>query len=209
MSTSLFLTVTWLLPLALFLLWYGGRGRPLSAQELEGFMAELGRDAQSPQQAALLAEVRTLAANDDGREFVMQNLARYRDQAAYPPGHEHLGPSARAADQRYGRRIIPHLLRYGNVPVFIARRVGSFIEPAGGAEPWHYVAMVRYRSRRDFLRFACAISRHDIAMHKWAALESTHVFPVHPVLSLIAVRAAVAVLLLALALALRVAGMGI
>ncbi len=68
----------------------------------------------------------------------------------------------------------------------------------GGGEDWHYVAMVRYRSRRDFLHFALAIERAGVSVHKWAALESTHVFPVQPLISLIFVRGAVAVLLAAL-----------
>ena len=55
--------------------------------------------------------------------------------------------------------------------------------------------MVRYRSRRDFLRFALAIERDDIVVHKWAAIEKTHVFPVQPLVSLIFVRGAVAALL--------------
>ena len=76
--------------------------------------------------------------------------------------------------------------------------MGSFIEPEG-ADAWHYVDMVRYRSKRDFLRFALNASRADIFMHKWAALEKTHVFPVKPLVSLIFVRASVAVLLALLA----------
>lgn len=173
-----------------FLWWYGGRGRPLTAAEIDAFMDELAAHAQGAGDATLLEQVRSLVANDDGGEFVMQNLARYRPKALYPAGHD-FGDDARAADRRYGRAIVPHLLRYGNLPVFIARRSGSFIEPEG-ADVWHYVAMVRYRSRRDFLRFALAIERHGIAMHKWAALEKTHVFPVKPVLSLVFVRGAVA-----------------
>ena len=47
----------------------------------------------------------------------------------------------------------------------------------------NYVAMVRYRSRRDFLDFALEIERGDIVMHKWAAIATTHVFPVQPLLS--------------------------
>ena len=205
MSSNLLFWLAWLLPFAAFVLWYGGRGQPLSAAEVEAFVTELKTRARGPLDAALIEEVRTLAAGDDGREFVMQNLARYREQAAYPEDMRQFGSDARAADHRYGKAIIPHLLRYGNVPVFIAKRTGSFVEPAQGADAWHYVAMVRYRSRRDFLRFACAIGRNDIAVHKWAALESTHIFPVQPVLSLLMVRGTVAVLPLLLALALRAA----
>jgi len=184
-----------------FLVWYGGRGKPLTAAEIEAFMTELEVLATEANKQDLLAGVRSLLAQDDGREFVMQNLVRYRAKALYPPGHEHLGDDPRAADRRYGKAIIPHLLRYGNVPVFIARRTGSFIEPAQ-AEAWHYVAMVRYRSRRDFLRFALSIERAaDIAVHKWAAIETTHIFPVRPVVSLILVRGAVGGLLALLAAA--------
>jgi hypothetical protein len=188
---------------AAFLVWYGGRGRPLSQEEVENFARELGAHARHPGSHVLLEEVRTLAAKDDGREFVMQNLVRYRPKALYPDGYG-FGDSPREADRRYGRAIIPHLLRYGNVPVFIARRCGRFAEPEG-ADDWNYVAMIRYRSRRDFLRFALSVERSDVTVHKWAAIEKTHIFPVQPILSLIFVRGAVAVLLTLLATVLAVA----
>ena len=91
-----------------FLFWYGGRGKPL----------------------------RALMLADDGREFVMQNMARYRAMAIYPPESPY-DDDPRAADRRYGKAIVPHLLRYGNVPIFIARRCGSFIEP-NDMVAWHY-----------------------------------------------------------------------
>jgi hypothetical protein len=124
----------------------------------------------------------------------MQNLARYRRKALYPPGYD-LGDDPRAADRRYAKAILWPLLKNGNVLVFVGRRSGSFIEPEG-ADAWHYVAMVRYRSRRDFARFALESSKANIFVHKWAAIEKTHVFPVKPLISLIMVRGTVAVMLL-------------
>jgi len=177
----------------LFLLWYGGSGKPLTKAEIDRFLQALASRAQGPEGEAMLAAIRTVVANDDGKEFVMQNLVRYRPKALYPPGYS-FDDDPRAADRRYGKAIVRHLLRYGNLMVFLARRSGTFIEPAG-ADAWHYVAMVRYRSRRDFLRFVLAIERNDIAVHKWAAIEKTHVFPVKPLVSLIFVRGAVAALL--------------
>jgi hypothetical protein len=187
------MAMVWAVLYLAFLLWYGGRGQALTASETEDFLARLAQRAQGPEAQRLLGEVRDLVAQDDGREFVMQNLARYRPRALYPPGHA-FGDDPREADKRYGRAIVPHLLRNGSVPVFIARRIGSFIQP-DGADHWHYVAMVRYRSRRDFLRFALAIEAGEISMHKWAALEKTHVFPVRPLVSLVLVRCTVGVLL--------------
>ena len=181
----------------LFLAWYGGKGKPLRPDEIEAFFNTLGKMDLSEGEKEIIPEIRRLLAKDDGQEFVMQNLVRYRPKALYPAGYSY-GDDARAADRRYGKAIILPLLRQGSLPVFIARRSGSFIEPEG-ADVWHYVAMVRYRSRRDFLRFALAIQQQDIAVHKWAALEKTHVFPVKPLVSLMLVRSSVAGLLAMLA----------
>ena len=196
MQASALIASTVVLAYVAFVLWYGGRGKPMDAAEVERFMQQLSGLTSTAHQQELLGEVRTLVAKDDGREFVMQNLVRYRARALYPAGSP-FGDDPREADKRYGRAIVPHLLRYGNVPVFIARRSGSFIQPAGSQE-WHYVAMVRYRSKRDFLRFALRIESANIAMHKWAAIETTQVFPVQPMVSLIFVRAAVAAVMIGL-----------
>ncbi len=176
-----------------FLLWYGGRGKPLTEAERADFVAKLRAGARGESAEQHLAEIAQLIERDDGREFVMHNTIRYRKQAMYPPGYEY-GPSAPAADRRYGKAIVPYLLRYGNLPVFIAKRSGRFIEPAG-IDCWDVVAMVRYRSLRDFLRFAVAITQDRIVVHKWAAIENTQVFPVRPLVSLILVRFTVGALL--------------
>ncbi|MCX7240509.1 MAG: hypothetical protein NTU86_08750 [Burkholderiales bacterium] len=178
-----------------FFLWWGGRGQPLSAAEIEHFFAAFDRLALTERDREMLPEIRELLKDDDGREFVMHNLVRYRPKALYPPGSPY-GDSAVEADRRYGRTIIGPLLRYGNLPIFVARRKGVFVEPAG-ADVWHMVAMVRYRSHRDFLRFALAITIKGTIVHKWAAIEKTHVFPLQPVISLFAVRLLVALAVVA------------
>ncbi len=190
MTLALAIAIPLLAVYGLFLVWYGGRGQPLSPAEIDQFMKELGAHTTDE---AVLQELQTLIAGDDGKEFVMQNLVRYRPKALYPPGYDY-GDDPRAADRRYGKAVIGPLLRHGSLILFVAKRSGTFIEPEG-ADAWHYVAMVRYRSRRDFLRFALATQRDDIFVHKWAALEKTHVFPVKSLVSLVFVRATVAGLL--------------
>lgn len=183
MTLALAIAIPLLAVYGLFLVWYGGSGQPLSPAEIDQFMKELGALTTDE---AVLQELQTLIAGDDGKEFVMQNLVRYRPKALYPPGYDY-GDDPRAADRRYGKAVIGPLLRNGSLILFIAKRIGTFIEPEG-ADAWHYVAMVRYRSRRDFLRFALETQRDDIFVHKWAALEKTHVFPVKPLISLFPVR---------------------
>lgn len=191
MTVASIIALVGVLLFALFWVWYGGSGKPLTEQEItEGLQALRANNDD----AEKIAEVEQLLRKDDGKEFVMQNLVRYRPKALYPPAYAHLGDDPRAADKRYGKAIVWPLIKNGNVMIFIARRSGSFIEPHG-ADAWHYVAMVRYRSRRDFLRFAVETERSDLFVHKWAAIEKTHVFPVKPLISLVFVRGAVAALL--------------
>lgn len=182
------------LPLVLlyvaFWLWYGGNGQRMSPEEIEEALNQLRSSDLGHDNAAEVEDVRQLLASDDGKEFVMQNLVRYRAKALYPEGTNY-SDDPREADKRYGKSIIGDLLRYGNVVIFIARKSGDFVRPEG-ADVWHYVAMVRYRSRRDFVRFAIRANQADKFMHKWAAIEKTHVFPVKPLISLFAVRTLVA-----------------
>jgi hypothetical protein len=176
-----------------FWFWYGGNGTPTTKEEVEAALRTLAAADTSGRTEEALQEVRQLMSSDDGKEFVMQNLVRYRPKALYPPGYA-FSDDPREADKRYGKAVLWPLLRNGNVMLFVARRTGNFVVPEG-ADAWHYVAMVRYRSRRDFLRFAIASSQADIFVHKWAAIEKTHIFAVKPLMSLFMVRTLVALML--------------
>jgi hypothetical protein len=186
---------------AAFLLWYGGRGRPLTQAEVDRALDELRGRAGPPEQLQLLDDLRAMLLPDDGREFVMANLVRYRERALYPNGQA-WSDDPRAADRRYGRLILWPLLRRASLMLFVAPRIGRFIQAPGMPE-WHYVALVRYRSRRDFLSFALEIERDDIVLHKWAAIETTQVFPVRPLISLAWVRVTVGLLMAVLAFGLQ------
>ena len=179
-----------------FWVWYGGNGKPMTPDEISAGLLKLQATDTSNHGKAAVADVQQLLASDDGKEFIMQNLVRYRPKALYPPGY-HYSDDPREADKRYGKSILWDLLSNGNLMLFIGRRSGDFFVPEG-ADAWHYVAMVRYRSRRDFLKFALQANQADKFVHKWAAIEKTHVFPVKPVLSLFAVRTLVALLLFTL-----------
>jgi hypothetical protein len=198
--------VSILLPLlviyVVFVIWYGGNGKPMTQDDKDAALQKLRATDTSEHGQTAVNEVRELLANDDGKEFIMQNLVRYRPRAVYPPGF-HFSDDPREADKRYGRSIMWPLLSNGNLLLFIARRTGNFIAPEG-ADAWHYVAMVRYRSRRDFVQFAIEANSADKFVHKWAAIEKTHVFPVKPVLSLYVLRTLVALVLLAIGLVLGI-----
>ena len=90
---------------ALFLAWYGGRTRPLTPAEIARFEREFASLSRGADGQAELQALRELVARDDGREFVMHNLVRYRARALYPPGYD-FDDDPRAADRRYARAIL-------------------------------------------------------------------------------------------------------
>ena len=187
----------------LFLAWYGGRGKPLTPEETEGLLAQMKQRARDEYQMtpALLEELRELAHSDDGREFYMFNLIRFRPKALYPPGSDYPG-GVMAADRRYNQAILRALLRNHSLPVFVGKVQGRFIDEPGDIE-WQRVAFVRYRSRRDMLKMILSVADQNVGVHKWAAIEKTQVFPVKGLLSLVFVRGAVAAVLAVLGLALH------
>jgi hypothetical protein len=185
----------------LFLFWYGGRGRPMSAAEVDTALERVRRNAEAvgaPFAADLMGSLREVTKDDDGREFVMVNLIRYRIKAAYPPGWDY-GDDPHAADARYNRAVVPRLLKRACIPIFLGRSAGRFLAPSG-SEPWDCVALVRYRSRRDFLGLCADLAKDRADVHKWAAIEVTQVFPVDARLSLVMIRVVIGLALCLVAL---------
>jgi hypothetical protein len=161
----------------------------MSSGEVESLLERVRGNSEAagaPIAPDLMPSLRQVAEDDDGREFVMVNLIRYRTKAEYPPGWEY-GDDPHAADARYNRAIVPLLLKRACIPVFLGRLAGRFLAPEG-TEPWDCVALVRYRSRRDFLGLCADLAKDRADIHKWAAIETTLVFPVKARLSLFLIR---------------------
>jgi hypothetical protein len=164
----------------LFLYWYGGCTTPLSPEEVEHYLAVVA--ARSEDDPDVVERMRTFAATDDGGEFFMVNLVRYRDQPLYADGRDP-GGDVYEVERRYAGRMLPKLLARACHPVAGGERIAS-LATVEGETPWHRVMMVRYRSRRDFLEIAMSPEFEDDVVHKWAAVEKTHAFAAKPEFSL-------------------------
>ena len=181
--------------------WLGGSGKPVSTAELERYIEALssnneekGVDSSKP-----TAWMRELAKSDDGAEFFMVNLIKYRKQALYPSDSECSNDDdPMAADARYAEGVIKLLIKRGSLPLFISSVKGKFINDVE-EHNWDTVAIVRYRSVRDMLDMMVEMSSTDLARHKWASIEKTHVFPVKREYSLFFLRSALALLFLMVA----------
>lgn len=181
--------------------WYGGHGEPVTEKELASYIALLHEKSSSTpeKQADIVTLMKRLAESDSGNEFLMVNLMKYREKAIYPPDSEWGGEvDAMAADARYASGVIKELLVRGSLPILKASTTGVFIIDEDWRE-WDDVAIVRYRSVRDMLDMIVGMADSGLAVHKFASIEQTHVFPTAPVISLFSLRLLFALLLFTLA----------
>ena len=159
---------------AVFHVWYGGNGSPLSADEVEHY-ASRARELGGPD---VEERFRKFASSDDGKQFVMVNLNKYRERPEYRDGRE-VDLSSREVEQLYLADVIPELLVRACHPVIV---VDPILTIAGEGDfertAWERIALARYRSRRDFLEIF--LETQVGTVHKWAALERSHTMPSVP-----------------------------
>lgn len=182
---------------ALFFFWYGGSSDPLTPAEADAILDEIKAGAEAATgtyDSHLIESFRVLTRHDDGREYYMLNLMRFREKALYPEGSPY-GDDAIEAANRYNAVVIPALLKRGSLPILLGSYAGPFIPSTDAADKWDQIGIVRYRSRRDMLDMARELSATGGGQHKWASIEKTVVFPVSPIFDLVFVRGFVFVII--------------
>lgn len=154
--------------------WYGGRGKPLTAEEglalLDRITALYSTSDTSAPPSDFRQNMLDMIPNDDGREFYAVNLETLK-----------AGEEAAAADAEYARHVFPALLKRGSFPVYVGGRAGLMLGQYG--DGIDRVAIVRYRSLRDMLDMNTDPAMRDGVPYKFAALEHTEVFITRPIIS--------------------------
>lgn len=155
---------------ALFLWWYVGFRRKVSAAEVDAMMVFLQDKGHLTEQQK--ENLRQFLVNDDGRDFVMVNLLRLQTPLT----------ESRDKLRAYQKIFLGGLLRKAGHPILIARAAGGYIEniACDDADQWSAAGLVRYRSRRDLLEMlpeTVGSQHHGL---KLAALDKTFAFPASP-----------------------------
>lgn len=168
----------------LFLGWYRNWRGPLTAEEIESYMAK-AIEIHGGKGHNDLGIVRRFLEADDGCEFVMLNLVRLAPGEVPDP---ETGIPTRSAKllQRYTQPFMRALIRRGGHPAIVARKVGGYVD-AWRVPPdpgWTIVGFMRYRSRRDMIELV--VDPRFTASHafKFAATAETFSFPTQPILRL-------------------------
>ncbi|PDH34807.1 MAG: hypothetical protein CNF01_08605 [Halieaceae bacterium MED-G27] len=170
--------ISWALIAAyvIFWLWYSPLGGPLTANEIDQYVATL--EARNADKAAI-KQLRAFAENDDGGSFIMVNALDLKDTLEPLSGM----PADSAADDVmdvYVEHIFPALFARASHPVIAGDAIFTAMDIVGieGAESWDSAGLVRYRSKRDLLEIASNPAFGEKHDYKVAALEKTIAFPI-------------------------------
>jgi len=166
----------------LFLAWYYNWSGPIKNDEIEEGLQKLF-DSSGAKHTDLDV-IRKFLMNDDGKEFIMQNFVKLQKGPVTNPV---TGESSHASAllSKYVGPFTKALLMRGGHPVFVARKVGGYIDSweACPDQKWDATAMMRYRSRLDLLELASDPRFADIHIFKTTAIEKTASYPVQLTLS--------------------------
>ncbi|HNJ48352.1 MAG TPA: hypothetical protein PK479_07970 [Novosphingobium sp.] len=166
----------------LFRLWYDNWRGPLSAAEIDAFMAEVSGRFSGGNDPAVL---RAFLEADDGKEFVMLNLVKVaQGKVADPVTGELVDGSAMM--RRYSDPFVRRLLRRGGHPGMVGRKVGPYVDAWNvEADPgWSLFGLMRYRSRRDMIAMVRDPLFAEVHPYKLLGIPTTFSFPTQRQVSL-------------------------
>jgi hypothetical protein len=178
---------------ALICYWYYAPTEPMTEEEVDQAMAILERSSRKytfseglgPAEIdQMMVELRRFAITDDGRPFYMANIMKLRKEAEplYPEGYPDPQQTIEEADEAYGLALLPLLMRMGAHPAYVSTANNNAL--GYGATPdqdgWDQIALLRYRSRRDFFRMLTDPVYSEAVIHKFASMRTILVTPTHP-----------------------------
>lgn len=163
-----------------FFSWYTSFGGPLTAQEVETYLAEFTTaNPNAPPEA--IERVRRFMVEDTGDDFAMLNVIDMYDTPQQIDGVAPGDTSAEVLDQ-YMAYMWPALLSRASHPVMFGSAANTAMDlmNAPGMERWDQGALMRYRSRRDLMDISSNPAFQGSHDFKIAAMQKTIAFPLDP-----------------------------
>jgi hypothetical protein len=149
---------------------------PLTSAEVERYLGALDEHMDAPPEAKrqFIADLRAWGATDDGAPVYMVNLLRYHGALlrwAGSPGFKD-APTPQQANDLYERSLAPLAFAMGVYPIFNGAAQGrNLIDHDAAADNWDRAAVMRFPSRRDFMKWASDPGFGRLFAYKYAAVE--------------------------------------
>jgi hypothetical protein len=148
------------------------RGR-LGATEIAQLMSQVEKlpfpDGERPE---LYRRLRTWLEGDDGKPFYMLNLMRYYPELRRLPDAPDFKGTPQESNARYEAATRSMLLRIGGYPLFAGTPHGkNILEHDPALDDWSRLLLVRYPSRRAFMKLLTDPAYAEIEPYKVMALQ--------------------------------------
>jgi hypothetical protein len=145
----------------------------LKAEEITRYMSQVERlPFSEKERPELLNRARKWMESDDGKPFYMLNLMRYYPELHPLPNAPEFKGTPQESNARYEKATAPMLLKIGGYPLFAGTPHGKNIlahDPA--LDDWSRLLLVRYPSRRAFMKLMAHPAYHEIEPYKMMALQ--------------------------------------
>ena len=155
-----------------FLGWHSQGGGKLAQAEIDRYVAIIEK-LPLPEKAvqAFIARVRPWAEADDGKPVYMFNLIHFFPKLQPFPGAPEFKGTPEQANARYEKGLIWLWLSHASYPTFIGAPQSRNLINMQPERTWGNMTVVRYPSRRTFLKLISHPTYAPLAPYKFIALE--------------------------------------
>jgi hypothetical protein len=148
------------------------RGR-IRVHEIAQFMAPIENlPFPADVRPEVLKRLRAWLENDDGKPFFMLNLMRYYSELRRLPEAPEFQGTPQESNARYEAVVRSMLLKIGGYPLYAGTPQGkNIVEHDPALDNWSRVLLVRYPSRRAFMKLLTQPGYREIEPYKMMALQ--------------------------------------
>lgn len=155
-----------------FWAWHSQGGGKLTQAEIDQYVADIEK-LPLPDKAveAFIARLRPWAEADDGKPFYMFNLMHFFSRVQPFPGAPDFKGTPEQANAHYEKGLIWLWLSHASYPTFIGAPQAKNLIDIQPERTWDNMTVVRYPSRRTFLKLISDPAYAPLTPYKFIALE--------------------------------------
>lgn len=150
-------------------------GTKLGKAEIDQYLKAADKQLVFEEKEQTLARIRTWAEADDGKPVYMLNLMRNYPEIRRLSGAPDFKGTPEEANRYYEKNAVPLLLKSGGYPIFTGIPQGKCVVGTAtkSVDDLTRVLVVRYTSRRSFLKLLADPAYAPIEPYKMMALDVT------------------------------------
>jgi len=155
-----------------FLAWHSKGSGKLTQAEIDQYVANIEK-LPLPEKAvqAFITRLRSWAEADDGKPVYMFNLIHFFPKLQPFPGAPDFKGTPEQANARYEKSLTWLWLSHASYPTFIGAPQANNLINIQPERTWENMTVVRYPSRRTFLKLISHPTYASLAAYKFIAVE--------------------------------------